>query len=510
MEVVIMDKSTRSLKVDTKEVEKLYCTRTIVYNLEPQGIGTPYIESLTSYIARLAAVHSVSTAILLKKIIEPKLSVIHIKEELIKGLYSNTTRYINKNNSITLDYVKALELLTGREDLRNLTMLNWQGILTKKIIGDYRKWCPSCFKQMVTNSEEIYEPLIWYLIAIEKCDIHEIRLEDTCNNCKKKLPFVHSRIIVGYCQYCGSWLGDKTSFQKEPLTEIEKFSALNYKELIENTCMLKFFPSKIFISLLLKRAIKEGGFTSFKSLARYLNISFSSFDNYLYCRNIPDKYNLIKIVSKLNSTIYKLTCGENIRIVDGERFNYNSRVKTKAPLNRIEYTLKENLKSESPKSLSKISLELGCGRDTAKKYFPGLCEKLEEKYHTYHKKSEMITKAKIHTILNHCLSEDIPKSLTKLADENRIPIRKIRRYFPELSKEVSYRYTTYLKERRKRKVESSSKEIQRIVNDLHQKGIYPSTWRVRQISDYKGVFFYEETRESWREIVIRLGYVPKK
>ncbi|MCM3358646.1 TniQ family protein [Psychrobacillus sp. MER TA 171] len=464
-----MDKSIRSLKVDTREIKEVSCSRTILYNLEPEGIGTPYMESLTSYIARLAAAHSVSIAILLKKILEPELSLIHIKDDLIKGLYNSTSNYINKNNSITLDYVNALEFLTGRNDIRNLTMLNWQGILTRKIMGDYRKWCPACFNRMVTNSEEIYEPLIWYLDAIENCDIHEIPLKDSCNNCKKKLPFLHSRIIVGYCQYCGSWLGEKV-IQKGSLTEMEKFIVLNYKQLIENTSMLKYFPSKNFISLFLKKMVEEGGGTSIRSLARYLNINSSSFYNYLYGRNIPDKYYLIKIVSKLNSTVYELIYGENIIINDVNRFNSYSRRNT--PLKIIKYIIEEKLSSENPKSLSKISRESGFGSDTAKKHFPGLCANLEEKYLAFQKKREMKIKVKIHTILKHCLSEDIPISLTKLAKENGIPIRKIRRYYPKLSKKVSFRFTTYLEERKKRRVKSNLEAIQKIANELHQKGIF--------------------------------------
>lgn len=34
--------------------------RSRLYRLEPVGIGTPYVESLTSYIARLAAEHCVT------------------------------------------------------------------------------------------------------------------------------------------------------------------------------------------------------------------------------------------------------------------------------------------------------------------------------------------------------------------------------------------------------------------------------------------------------------------
>lgn len=40
--------------------------RSRLFNLEPIGIGTPYIESLRSYIGRLASEHTVRTGDLIK------------------------------------------------------------------------------------------------------------------------------------------------------------------------------------------------------------------------------------------------------------------------------------------------------------------------------------------------------------------------------------------------------------------------------------------------------------
>lgn len=173
------------LKCKKTEIENLLSKRTVLYNLQPEGIGTPYIESLTSYITRLATIHNVNTSTLLRKIIAPVLSIDYLRKDLSQGFTTSTRNMINKNCSITLDYVEALELLTGREDLRNLTMLNWEGIFPSKLIGSYRKWCPSCFNQMIADSRNIYEPLIWYLEAIKKCDVHKIQLRDECTNCNK-------------------------------------------------------------------------------------------------------------------------------------------------------------------------------------------------------------------------------------------------------------------------------------------------------------------------------------
>ena len=42
-----------------------------LYHLKPVGIGTPYVESLTSYVARLATAHSVHPRNLLAYEVDP-------------------------------------------------------------------------------------------------------------------------------------------------------------------------------------------------------------------------------------------------------------------------------------------------------------------------------------------------------------------------------------------------------------------------------------------------------
>jgi TniQ len=45
--------------------------RSVLYHLSPIAIGTPGVESLTSYLARLAEAHSISCGMLLKRLLLP-------------------------------------------------------------------------------------------------------------------------------------------------------------------------------------------------------------------------------------------------------------------------------------------------------------------------------------------------------------------------------------------------------------------------------------------------------
>ena len=45
--------------------------RSVLFSLEPINVGTPWVESLTSYIARLASAHAVFPGVLMNKVVEP-------------------------------------------------------------------------------------------------------------------------------------------------------------------------------------------------------------------------------------------------------------------------------------------------------------------------------------------------------------------------------------------------------------------------------------------------------
>ncbi|MEK5441206.1 hypothetical protein [Fredinandcohnia sp. FSL W7-1320] len=56
-----------------------------LFSLPPIGKGTPYIESLTSYIIRLSEAHNVTPGILIGKEITPLLNKHYLNETVVRG-----------------------------------------------------------------------------------------------------------------------------------------------------------------------------------------------------------------------------------------------------------------------------------------------------------------------------------------------------------------------------------------------------------------------------------------
>src|SRR6266516_1076989 len=104
-----------------------------LYSLEPVGIGTPYGESLTSYIARLAQAHHVSVAALfaleIRKLVDkmhPSTRTRDTRIMLAPGCNIRLlTEGANGTGKTASDLTRAIDDLTLRNDISFLTMKPW-------------------------------------------------------------------------------------------------------------------------------------------------------------------------------------------------------------------------------------------------------------------------------------------------------------------------------------------------------------------------------------------------
>ncbi len=191
--------------------------RSRLYNLKPIGMGTGGAESLTSYIARLAAAHSLTPAVLLGRTLA---SFMDKKYWLQGGARPGTrgsalghsfgehAKAINGIGVIAKDWVAALQTVTLRTDLSFLTMLPWTDVFThRNLLRSSRTWCPSCYQDWRLNGQQIYEPLLWTFRDLDVCTRHHRRLISQCQHCHRKLPWLARCAQAGCCSKCDEWLG---------------------------------------------------------------------------------------------------------------------------------------------------------------------------------------------------------------------------------------------------------------------------------------------------------------
>jgi hypothetical protein len=214
------------------------------YNLEPIGIGTSIVESLTSYIVRLAKAHNVRVHELIKHIInlllEPK------SKNVYKTNIKNRSfeKYLIGTGGFTIRFIDNLEKLTSRTDLSYLTFTPWSGILTTNNISTYKSWCTKCLSKMKSNGI-LYCPLLWNLSYVNVCPIHNIRLNKTCPVCGKTQTKLN--INIANCKNCNAWLGENSNINNShSITEFDLWVATAIGELLKVTPTSNCFPTKYF------------------------------------------------------------------------------------------------------------------------------------------------------------------------------------------------------------------------------------------------------------------------
>ncbi len=184
--------------------------RSKLYSLAPLGFNSSLVESLTSYICRLAYEHHLEVGTLIQYSIAPVLGKRYIAGDKSRSI-SSFLRYaspINGNGLMASDWVDALEALTLRADLALLTLLVGTNAFSQRdLLQPVRQWCPRCYDAWQRQGVIVYEPLLWSINGVTVCPKHSQLLERRCPHCSSSHPWLTWRSRPGYCSSCGRWLG---------------------------------------------------------------------------------------------------------------------------------------------------------------------------------------------------------------------------------------------------------------------------------------------------------------
>ena len=185
-----------------------------LYSLTPIGIATPFSESISSYLTRLAEAHCVT----LKKLVMAEIAPLVMGEEYHSAMASKSACAIFGNSDAkpaingmkdkTKTLVDVLEKLTLQENLQHLSCLTYQGTIKERsLFRQHKAWCPKCFEQRAVENKPLYEPLLWSFKDANYCSEHNYQLIDSCPHCNSTQKAIANNSRLGYCDKCKQWLG---------------------------------------------------------------------------------------------------------------------------------------------------------------------------------------------------------------------------------------------------------------------------------------------------------------
>ena len=423
-----------------------------LYSLAPIGIGTILIESLTSYIARLALAHCVYPGILMKKIIQSLIDKKYSSNNLYQ-IYSHTG-VINGTGDMALDIADALVKLTCQHRLASLTLTSLSKLMpSRKLLHKYKLWCPQCYENWHIDNQEIYEPLIWKLKPVTVCHIHNLPLQQYCPHCQKQNYHLAWKTRSDYCSDCRQWLGavkkyNITSLNKERDREFnwDLWVTQNLGELLATSSSCEISFDKELVSKSLLNYAQQNTDGNIAALARQLKMPKNTV--WLWCKgkNQPSLEMLLRICYCLEISVWDFLTQENF---------------TKSELKISSVSSPPQLKSKAKGK----TLDL----DKMQKYL----ERVLDKQNTS------------------------PISMVQVAKESSFNRRTLYLHFPELCQKIAAKYSQYRTTMHKKAIKESCEEVRKTVYQLHSEGKFPSEQRVVKRISKPGFLRYKIVKQSF-------------
>ncbi len=289
--------------------------RSRLYSLEPIGIGTALVESLSGYVARLAEAHSVSVGDLVGRVLS---DVPNAQGAIIPPVAKAGGRgghgfrvcgyTVNGVTDRAKKWVHALEVATSRRDLWYLTLLPFRYALPDHLFHRHRAWCAPCFEQWRLNGQTVYEPLLWAIKVSSHCPVHQRPLSHTCPCCGRALNLLGVFSQPGFCERRGGWLGAPyaDSDQSQPSStsgEDQTWSCTQVGGLLAMLPRVDPVAARESLRRSLIVYLEEVAGGNVLALAEYVRCPHSMLHSWLAGAALPRLENLLRIARYLNVPI---------------------------------------------------------------------------------------------------------------------------------------------------------------------------------------------------------------
>lgn len=428
--------------------------RSRLYQLPPIGIGTVKVESLTSYITRLAIEHCISPRTLLsREALSISQSDAHYLDTSLS--FANTINGIGKFAEITM---KGFEQLTLRHDLRYTTLLPWRKVFSNQyLLRKTRAWCDSCYEEQLAENGYTYDPLIWSIEAAPICHRHHKQLCQICPHCGKQLSFLARNYRPGHCSACMRWLGItcKSKFKQcnlKPLTSNELTKQIGFLdiigEILSHAPNITSEPTRHTFLYNLARIIEKDAGRSINLFSDLVGVWSGKVRRWLRGWNTISIEALCQICTELKVSPIDILCETEesnfLQDIRREPLQKNPTGKSITPWSEVEYQLQDALLAVPPPALEAVAQRLGYYPAKLKSHFPLLCKQICSRYSTY-KESLHPSPLVIQTTLRTALREKPPPSLQSVF--RRLGCRDTGYYYysnyPDLCTAIARRYKKY-------------------------------------------------------------------
>jgi len=429
-----------------------------LYGIEPIGIGTPLVESLTSYVIRVAAAHCVSLGTLVASEIAPVINKRYLtqkKSGTISPQLCRTAGAINSFGITAIEWATTMQALTLRQELKFLTIVGWNELFAKNLVRKCRAWCPGCYEEWRQEEKPIYDPLMWSLRVVTACPIHKRLLRDTCVLCSKQPLHLSPNVRPGYCPGCNQWLG--VSLVDAPAdNELLSDEQLRWQSWVVKHLGILFaalpqlpsLPKKEIVADLVSTCVRRLTRGNLNALAyRFSSFSHRTIKQWYQGNGRPELARFLELCYLAEISLSDILIGK-INITSQLQADMSIRAISHNPvsvaeLGEMEIAIHGMHEEYPPPSTHEVTKRLGCHRLTFKKHFPTQYKQIKERHSAY--KAERCDREKIYDNLLSARDELPPPSLTSIAKRLGCSPSFLRFLFGDDCRVISARYNEFRK-----------------------------------------------------------------
>lgn len=439
--------------------------RSRLFHLEPIGVGSAFVESLSGYVARLAEQHRVTTYHFFSKEI-----ALHLHKPGRITSYINFESFakaVNGTCGLSSDMIDVFERLTLRRDLRFTTMVPWRSVFaTRALIRGTRAWCPACYEEQADGSPYVYDQLIWSFDAVSVCGKHKIPLDIKCPSCTRRQLHITYGSRPGFCSSCRAWLGSKERIgvARNAGVDVHADTDAAVKTAEWVGALLALTPklgenmtTSTFVTNLSKH-LQERYDGKDILISQSLPVPPTTVNRWVKGKKLPSLGKVLDICLTLDVPLTDIICvpAEQAQTSEGPNKLTKALQSLGRPIRRgdwrehevlagIEKVLLAALEEHPPISVTKLLAKLGCNKRTLRRKFPELTKKLGRKSLAYHMPKVDVKRAS--EVLKHACGEEPPPSLREVSGRLGAghSVKSLNIKFPEECSLIVERYRSRFK-----------------------------------------------------------------
>ena len=302
-------------RLATKSLDVVMEPRLPLYGRSPRGLGTPLVESLTGFVARLAVARHVPTSAIFDRLVRPLVSRGIVREHLhLTAFLSKEAAGYDGLGKPAEALVCAMRELTGIMHLQMHTLLPWRRFL---VPGGNRalywrrpkRWCALCLAAWRSRREEPWEPLLWRLAPVRRCPEHRVRLSSLCSHCHKPQGLVAEIVPFGYCRRCGQSLEADDRVLGDPAAATllddaarwEWWTSCAVGRMLASQCLVAREAASFAFPDFLRSHLRRSWGGRIQSLARYLGVSWNTIDDWVKDKRAPSLDYLLAVCMRMRA-----------------------------------------------------------------------------------------------------------------------------------------------------------------------------------------------------------------